>query len=80
MNFLVWLNSVEESIKRLNAVARDVSAKGNVPDLIRTRKTFVREAEALRAEIEVFHQFSLIELNKQIDRVNAQIANLPPTH
>jgi hypothetical protein len=78
MNLLVWLNSIEASVKHLNAVSRDVSATGKTPDLIRTRKTFVREAEGVRSEIEVFHKFALIELDKQIDRVKEQIKNLSP--
>jgi hypothetical protein len=78
MNLLLWIESLEASVKKLHATSREVSATGKVPDLVRTRKTFVREAEDVRAEIEVFHKFALIELNKQIDRVKEQIKNLTP--
>jgi hypothetical protein len=76
MNILLWLSAIEASTKTLHAVCAKIKATGSTDDLIHQRKAFVREAEGLRSEIEVFHKFALIELDKQITRSKEQITNL----
>jgi len=76
MNLLLWIASLENSVKTLFSYANKCKPSGDAQSLIAQRERYIKECVGVKAEIEFFYKYSMKELDRAIERSQTHINEL----